>query len=104
MGTLVALTFAIPRYPEFAYVVLPADTIDSAREMYGADSKALGRKRNADTDVAMFGFYIFNNVRIGFQTFASGLLFGVGALFYLLFHGVFGGGFTGYNVHAGPRA
>jgi len=104
MGPLIALTFAIPRYPEFAYVVLPADTIDSAREMYGADSKALGRKRDADTDVAMFGFYIFNNVRIGFQTFASGLLFGVGALFYLLFNGLFIGAFTGYIVDAGLAA
>ena len=100
-GPLVALTFAIPRYPDFAYVVLPADVLDSAKEMYSADTKALGRKRDADTDVAMFGFYIFNNVRIGFQTFASGLLFGVGALFYLLFNGVFIGAFTGYIVDAG---
>jgi uncharacterized membrane protein SpoIIM required for sporulation len=101
LGPLAALTVAIPRYPDFAYVVLPADAIDSAQEMYGADSKALGRKREADTDVAMFGFYIFNNVRIGFQTFASGLLFGVGALFYLIFNGVFIGAFTGYIVDAG---
>ena len=92
-GPLVVLTFAIPRYPDFAYVVLPADVLDSAREMYGADTKTLGRKRDADTDVAMFGFYIFNNVRIGFQTFASGLLFGAGALFYLLFNGMFIGTF-----------
>ena len=98
---MVTLTFAIPRYPDFAYVVLPADVLDTAQEMYGENSKTLGRKRDADTDVAMFGFYIFNNVRIGFQTFASGLLFGVGALFYLLFNGVFIGAFTGYIVDSG---
>ena len=95
------ISLAIPSYPEFAYVVLPADVLDSAEHMYGGDAKTLGRKREADTDVSMFGFYIFNNVRIGFQTFASGLLFGVGALFYLIFNGVFIGAFTGHIVHAG---
>ena len=103
-GPLAVITCAIPSHPDFAYVVLPADVIDSAQQMYGGEAKALGRKRAADTDVGMFGFYIFNNVRIGFQTFASGLLFGVGALFYLIFNGVFIGAFTGYIVDAGLAA
>src|SRR5690242_14746975 len=98
---LAVISLAIPSYPEFAYVVLPIDVLDSAEHMYGGDAKTLGRKRQADTDVGMFGFYIFNNVRIGFQTFASGLLFGIGALFYLIFNGVFIGAFTGHVVHAG---
>src|SRR5215471_8351776 len=101
MGPLVALTLAIPRNPDFAYVVLPADVLDSAQEMYGAGSKALGRNRDVDTDVAMFGFYIFNNVRIGFQTFAGGLAFGLGAIFYLLYNGVFIGAITGHIIHSG---
>ena len=100
-GPLLVLTFAIPQHPDFAYVVLPAEVLDSVQEMYGEAAKTLGRKREADTDVAMFGFYIFNNVRIGFQTFASGLLFGLGAIFYLLYNGVFIGAITGYIVHAG---
>jgi uncharacterized membrane protein SpoIIM required for sporulation len=45
--------------------------------------------------------YIFNNVRIGFQTFASGLLFGLGAIFYLLYNGLFIGTITGHIVHSG---
>ena len=77
-GPLLLLTFAIPQYPEFAYVVLPADTLDGVQKMYGDGLKTLGRQREADTDVQMFGFYIFNNVRIGFQTFASGIVFGLG--------------------------
>jgi uncharacterized membrane protein SpoIIM required for sporulation len=100
-GPLLVLTFAIPQYPEFAYVVLPAEALDSVQAMYGDGTKALGRKREADTDVAMFGFYIFNNVRIGFQTFASGLLFGLGAIFYLLYNGLFIGAITGHIVHSG---
>ena len=100
-GPLLTLTFAVPRHPEFAYVVVPARMLDSVQEMYGEATKALGRKREADTDVAMFGFYIFNNVRIGFQTFAGGLAFGLGAIFYLLYNGVFIGAITGHIIHSG---
>ena len=100
-GPLLVLTFAIPQHPDFAYVVLPADTLDAVQEMYGEGSKKLGRKRDADADVVMFGYYIFNNVRIGFQTFAGGLLFGLGALFYLVYNGLFIGAITGHLVHSG---
>lgn len=100
-GPFLTLTFVIPHHPEFAYVVMSGDKLDDARAMYGPEAEALGRKRQADSDVEMFGFYIFNNVRIGFQTFASGLLFGVGAIFYLVYNGVVIGAFTGYVVEAG---
>ena len=100
-GPLLVLTFAIPRHPDFAYVVVPAKVLDEVQEMYGQAAKTLGRKREADTDVAMFGFYIFNNVRIGFQTFAGGLIFGLGAIFYLLYNGLFIGAITGHIIHSG---
>jgi len=100
-GPMAILSFAVPRHPDFAYVVLPGDVIDEMQQMYGEGAKSLGRKRNADTDVAMFGFYIFNNVRIGFQTFASGLLFGLGTIFYMIYNGMFIGAITGYIVHTG---
>jgi uncharacterized membrane protein SpoIIM required for sporulation len=100
-GPLLLLTFVIPVHPEFAYVVAPAEVLDHVQEMYGDTARALGPKREADTDVAMFGFYIFNNVRIGFQTFAGGLLFGLGAIFYLLYNGLFIGAITGHIVYAG---
>jgi uncharacterized membrane protein SpoIIM required for sporulation len=100
-GPLLVLAFVIPEHPDFAYVVVPAKVLDDVQEMYGEAAKTLGRKREADTDVAMFGFYIFNNVRIGFQTFAGGLAFGLGAIFYLLYNGVFIGAITGHIVQAG---
>jgi uncharacterized membrane protein SpoIIM required for sporulation len=100
-GPLAVLSFAVPRYPDFAYVVLPSEVIDDMQQMYGEGTKRLGRKRDADTDVAMFGFYIFNNVRIGFQAFAGGLLFGVGTIFYMVYNGIIIGAVTGYIVHSG---
>jgi uncharacterized membrane protein SpoIIM required for sporulation len=44
----------------------------------------------------MVGFYIRNNIGIGFRTFASGLLLGVGAAFFLIFNGLFLGGAAGH--------
>lgn len=103
-GPLAVLSVAVPRYPDFAYVVLPGEIIDDMQQMYGEGAKSLGRKRTADTDVAMFGFYIFNNVRIGFQAFAGGLLFGLGTIFYMVYNGLFIGAVTGYIVHSGLAA
>lgn len=100
-GPLLVLTGALQRYPEFAYVILPAEQVESFGEMYGDGVEKLGRKRDAGDDAIMFGFYIWNNVRIGFQTFAGGIVFGLGALFYLLFNGLYIGTVTGYLVYAG---
>jgi len=88
-GPLLVLTFVIPEHPDFAYVCFRSRCSTRCRRCTAEAATTLGRKREADTDVAMFGFYIFNNVRIGFQTFAGGLAFGLGTIFYLLYNGVF---------------
>jgi uncharacterized membrane protein SpoIIM required for sporulation len=49
----------------------------------------------------MFGFYIWNNVRIGFQTFAGGMLAGVGSAWFLGANGVIIGAVAGYLTQAG---
>ena len=100
-GPLLLLTGALQRYPEFAYVVLPAEYVDGFEEMYGEESQALGRKRDADDDAVMFGFYVWNNVSIGFRTFASGLLAGVGSVVVLVMNGVIIGGVAGHLTAIG---
>jgi uncharacterized membrane protein SpoIIM required for sporulation len=52
----------------------------------------------------MFGFYIWNNVRIGFQTFAGGLLAGVGSVWFLASNGVIIGSVAGYLTQIGYAA
>ncbi len=101
LGPLVTLGAALQAYPDFAYVVLPMEQIDAFEEMYGKDVETLGRKRDAADDAVMFAYYIWNNVRIGFQTFASGITFGLGTVFFLLYNGVTIGTVLGYLVHAG---
>ena len=88
------------RVPDAVLYVLPPQNIAGFDEMYGKGVEKLGR-READTDFAMFGHYIFNNVRIAFQTFAGGLLGGLGSVFFLLFNGVVIGAVAGYIATQG---
>jgi uncharacterized membrane protein SpoIIM required for sporulation len=68
--------------------------------MYDPANRRLGM-READTNIAMFGFYIWNNVRIGFQTFAGGMLYGVGSAWFLGANGVILGAVSGYLTQVG---
>ena len=82
---------AVQMQPELVFSLLEPFEISRMEEMYDPENTVLGRERESDTDIYMFGFYIYNNISIGFQTFAGGLLFGLGSLFYLLFNGLFFG-------------
>lgn len=86
---------------ELAYSVFDADTIANYEAMYSPSTKAIGRERESDTDLAMFGFYIRNNIGIGFQTFAGGIAFGVGTLFFLIYNGMSIGTVAGYLAQFG---
>jgi uncharacterized membrane protein SpoIIM required for sporulation len=57
--------------------------------------------RDGDSNVLMFAFYIWNNVRIGFQTFAGGLGAGVGSIWFLGANGVIIGAVAGYLTQIG---
>ena len=70
-----------------------------ARGYYDPSNPRLGM-RGADSSLFMFGFYIWNNVRIGFQTFAGGLLAGVGSVWFLASNGVI----IGRRCPAVPRS
>jgi hypothetical protein len=87
-GPLLLLIAAIQAYPEFASVVLGPDELGKFQEMYRSSNQQLGM-RASDTNTGMFAFYIWNNVRIGFQTFAGGLVFGLGSIAYLLMNGIY---------------
>ena len=65
--------------------VLPAELLDGMAEAY---SKGFAEGRSGDQDAAMAGFYVYNNVGIAFRCFATGILFGLGSLFFLLYNGL----------------
>ncbi|MFZ5558156.1 MAG: stage II sporulation protein M [Pseudomonadota bacterium] len=95
-GPLVGTWLAVQLNPELAYAVLEPSQAQKIEDMYRPDAPHLGRERGSASDFQMFGFYIFNNVRIAFQTFAGGLLFGLGTIFFLLFNGLYIGAVAGH--------
>lgn len=100
-GPLIACIVAIQYFPEFAYVIVSPEQMAEVQQMYAPGNQRLGLQRDAGTDVEMFGFYVANNVRIDFQCFAGGLLFGVGAIFFLLFNGLHIGAIAGHLTQVG---
>lgn len=82
----------------YAIAVLDENQLSHMEEMYRA---ARPEQRDANTDATMTGFYVWNNVGIAFRCFATGLLFGLGPIFYLLFNGLSIGAVFGHLARVG---
>jgi len=102
---LALLLFALPlaasfllawHGPDFALHLLDASQLRRYESMYADGKQALGRMRDADGDWYMFGFYIFNNIGIGFRCFGAGILAGVGSAFVLVYNGLLIGVVAGH--------
>lgn len=85
------------------YSVMDAGQVAEMESMYDPANKKVGREsgRSAESDFTMFGFYIYNNISIGFRTFAMGVLAGIGTVVTLLFNGVVIGGVAGHLTRLG---
>jgi uncharacterized membrane protein SpoIIM required for sporulation len=99
-GPLTGLIALLQVYPEFVHYLLRPEQIAGFHEMYDPASRRLGM-READTSLMMFGFYIWNNTGIGFQTFAGGIIAGVGSIWFLASNGVILGAVSGYLTEIG---
>lgn len=84
-GPIVWMFWQIGTTPEFVYRVLSPDMLDNYEQMY---SDRPGAGRDAEGELFMFAFYIFNNIGVALRTFAGGLVFGIGSAVILLFNGV----------------
>lgn len=87
--------------PEMILSMVDAHNAAEFERMYSGAEEAIGRHRDADTDWSMFGYYIRHNIGLAFQCFASGLLAGIGSLFFLAFNGAFFGALAGYLTERG---
>jgi uncharacterized membrane protein SpoIIM required for sporulation len=99
-GPFLLLIAVLQQFPEFVHYLLAPEQIAQYHQMYDPGNQRLGM-READTNVMMFGFYIWNNIRIGFQTFAGGLLAGVGSVWFLASNAVILGAVAGYLTQVG---
>jgi uncharacterized membrane protein SpoIIM required for sporulation len=88
---------------ELIYSVLDEQQVAGMENMYDPSNRRPGRalERGSETDFVMFGYYIMNNIGIGFRTFAGGILLGVGTLFLLLFNGIVIGAVAGHLTRLG---
>ncbi|MFA9418794.1 MAG: stage II sporulation protein M [Gammaproteobacteria bacterium] len=78
------------------YSILDAPDVRRVEQMYDPAARKIGREREAETDIFMFGFYIQNNISIAFRCFAGGLLAGLGTLLVLFFNGLHIGSIAGH--------
>lgn len=81
---------------DFVYSLMHPDEIRMMEAMYDPSGDMAGEAREADTDLMMFGHYINNNIGIAFRTFASGITFCIGSIFFLVFNGLMIGGVAGH--------
>lgn len=87
--------------PQMIYTLLDHESLVEMESMYAPSVGHVGRERESDTDFMMFGYYIKNNIGISFQTFAGGLVYGIGSIFYLVYNGLFFGGIAGHLTRMG---
>ena len=103
LGSLAAIGLLVYLFPELVYSLLGVEEISQIRSMYDPAAGHLGRsiERAASEDWVMFGYYIMHNIGIAFQTFASGLLFGLGSALFLFFNGLTIGAVAGHLTQIG---
>lgn len=70
-------------------------------QMERAYAEGFGKGRDEGADTAMAGFYVYNNIGIAFRCFATGVLFGLGSAFFLVYNGLVIGAVTGLVTAAG---
>jgi uncharacterized membrane protein SpoIIM required for sporulation len=100
---LFAMIAAVLWQPELAHSVFDIDQLAQMEQMYDpSNDDRLGR--DSGTDLMMFGHYIMNNISIGFRSFASGLLVGLGSIVVLVGNGVMIGTIAGHLTGIGYGA
>jgi uncharacterized membrane protein SpoIIM required for sporulation len=93
LGIVIAMTTR-----DGALEIVPAAQLQGMVDAYSSgfdDGRATG------IDAGMAGFYVYNNVGIAFRCFATGILYGAGSIFFLVYNGLVIGTVTGYVAQAG---
>ncbi|WP_339417230.1 MULTISPECIES: stage II sporulation protein M [unclassified Pseudomonas] len=102
-GSLVGIALLVYLFPDLVYSIVSPQQVAEMQGMYDPDASRLGRaaERASSEDWMMFGYYVMHNTGIAFQTFAAGLLFGLGSVFFLIFNGLVIGAVSGHLTEIG---
>lgn len=98
-GPALVLYLLVSVQPELVYSVFDYAQVSQFERMYDPTAAHVGEDRAAQGDMQMFGHYIQNNISVGFQTFATGLFFGLGSVFYLFYNGLILGAVAAHLVN-----
>jgi uncharacterized membrane protein SpoIIM required for sporulation len=98
---LAIMLIALQFHPEGVYLVMSAEAASRLEDMYAPTAAHLGRPPDVSNQWMMWALYIGNNVRIDFQCFAGGIAYGVGAILFLLYNGLFIGAVAGHLTQIG---
>lgn len=93
---LLVMLVAVMLNDQLIYSIMQSGDVRMMESMYDPSLRKLGRERQSDSDILMFGFYIYNNIGIAFKCFATGIFMGVGSLFVLGFNGLHIGAISGH--------
>ncbi len=100
-GSLLIMFLGVQIKPDLIFSLMNIEQVLDMEAMYNPNADHIGHNRESDSDFLMFGFYIRNNISIGFQTFASGIIFGLGTIFFLVFNGLYLGCVAGHLTQIG---
>ena len=100
-GAAVPLALLLQRDPSLVYAVFSPDRVSELERMYNPSSPTFLRPISGESRLAMFGFYVMNNLTVCLRTFAGGALCGVGSLAILLYNGITFGAVAGHVVRLG---
>jgi uncharacterized membrane protein SpoIIM required for sporulation/uncharacterized RDD family membrane protein YckC len=89
-GPALIMAGAVRARPELAFAALPEGTLEEITAQFGPDG-SVTTQAPAGELFARFGLYVWNNVSIAFRTFAGGVVYGIGSLFFLVYNGIFSG-------------
>ena len=102
-GSLLGIALLVYLFPDLIYSIVSPQQVAEMQAMYDPAASRLGRaaERASSEDWMMFGYYVMHNTGIAFQTFAAGLLFGLGSVFFLIFNGLVIGAVSGHLTEIG---
>jgi uncharacterized membrane protein SpoIIM required for sporulation len=90
------LFLAVLWQPDLVYTMMAPDQVTNFEGMYDPQHRTVGSARESGTNWQMFGFYISNNIGVSFRTFATGLAWGLGSIFFLVYNGLIFGAVAGH--------
>lgn len=94
------LFLAVLWQPDLVYTMMSPEQVTSFEGMYDPEYRTIGSARESGTNWQMFGFYISNNISVSFRTFATGLAWGLGSIFFLVYNGLIFGAVAGHLTNA----